>query len=59
MPVYEYICSKCSEDFSVLKLSSREKEPVCPSCGSKEVSKKISAFSCFTASETGSFTGGG
>jgi len=59
MPIYEYTCNNCNETFSVLKLTTREEETTCPSCGSKEVTKKMSAFSCCTPTGTGSsFTGG-
>lgn len=60
MPIYEYACKKCGEIFSVLqKMGSNEKATVCPKCGSQDVSKKISAFSCSSGGSTaGGFTGG-
>lgn len=60
MPVYEYICSQCSEEFSYLKLKREEAEPSCPVCGSLEVVKKLSAFSFGAYPQQGSaFRGGG
>lgn len=59
MPVFEYICNKCSHTFSVLILSSKQEETKCPKCGSSDIAKKISAFCCSTPSGGGTFTGGG
>jgi putative FmdB family regulatory protein len=55
MPIYEYKCSKCSRLFSVLqKIGMSEKDTVCPDCGSNDVKKLLSAFSC-SAAEGGAF----
>lgn len=44
MPIYEYYCKQCADEFE--KLVLRESEEVsCPSCGSNEVERKVSAFS--------------
>ncbi len=46
MPIYEYSCGKCKTIFSLLqKISSSEKDTVCPKCGSKDVKKKFSVIS--------------
>lgn len=66
MPIYEYICKKCGEGFVLLqRIGATEKDTVCPSCGSQEVKKKLSAFSCsgssvssFSPHSTGSYGGG-
>ncbi len=42
MPIFEYRCNACGEDFEVLVLGKRE--VCCPKCGSKELTKKMSAF---------------
>jgi putative FmdB family regulatory protein len=42
MPIYEYRCNGCGEDFEILVLGSRE--ICCPKCSSKELKKKLSAF---------------
>ena len=43
MPIYEYSCKKCSEEFEILhKVDEKPKEP-CPACGSKSIARKISA----------------
>jgi putative FmdB family regulatory protein len=49
MPIYEYMCGKCQEQFSLFQsIYASEKDTVCPKCGSKEVKKKISGFSCLS-----------
>lgn len=57
MPIYEYRCKKCNTDFTVLKMSSRQEETACPACGSRDVARKLSSFSCSASS--GGFSGGG
>ena len=67
MPIYEYICMKCNNKFSLLQsLYPEPKDTECPKCESKEVKKMFSAFSCASGSEGGSsgahapsFGGGG
>jgi putative FmdB family regulatory protein len=66
MPIYEYLCKKCKEDFSVYQsIQGSEKGATCPRCGAKEVKKKISGFSCGTVGggptptgSTGGYGGG-
>ncbi len=45
MPIYEFMCEKCSHRFEELVLLSDKKKPVCPKCGSKMVKKLMSAGS--------------
>ena len=42
MPIYEYVCMKCSEEFELLVFSNKQAE--CPKCGAKDVTKKLSLF---------------
>ncbi|HPR65311.1 MAG TPA: zinc ribbon domain-containing protein [Thermoanaerobaculia bacterium] len=42
MPLYEYACQACGESFEMLVFSSAETVD-CPSCGSEDVRKKVSA----------------
>ncbi len=59
MPIYEYSCNKCSEIFSVFRsINAGEKETKCPKCGSSDVKKKISSFSCCSMGDGGSASGG-
>ena len=47
MPVFEFECKDCRKRFEILALVQRakkEKEVVCPGCGSSEVVKQFSAF---------------
>jgi putative FmdB family regulatory protein len=47
MPIYEYMCLKCNEKFSLLQsLYPAEKKTECPKCSSTEVKKILSSFSC-------------
>jgi len=48
MPIYEYVCNKCNETFSLLQPTGKAgNDTVCPGCGSSDVKKKISIFSGF------------
>ena len=42
MPIFEYKCSSCGEDFEKLVFGSQEIK--CPKCESSEVVKKFSVF---------------
>jgi len=45
MPVYEYHCETCGEDFDLFVRSATQRsEPECPHCGSTDVKKAISLF---------------
>jgi len=45
MPIYEYVCKKCSHQFELLRLSSNGFKGVkCPECGSGKAEKKLSTF---------------
>ncbi|MGD1995502.1 MAG: zinc ribbon domain-containing protein [Anaerolineae bacterium] len=45
MPVYEYRCSKCGEQFDKLVRSlSTQQNVECPHCGSEDLKKVISLF---------------
>ena len=43
MPIYEYVCKKCGNEFEVLVFNKDEK-PECPACGAKKPTKKMSSF---------------
>jgi len=43
MPIYEFVCTECKNNFEKLVKNSKQKVP-CPKCGSKKVEKKFSAF---------------
>ena len=45
MPIYEFACPKCRRIFSFLsKRVNPERQPVCPQCGNKKLSKQMSRF---------------
>ncbi len=59
MPIYEFICNKCQNKFEQFVLSiAGVKEVRCPSCGSENVTKQFSTFSCMSGMG-GSFSSGG
>ena len=43
MPIFEYKCIKCEENFEKLVMGSNP-QINCPKCGSDEVNKKFSVF---------------
>jgi len=43
MPIFEYVCKTCGEEFEKL-LPAVDAKTNCPKCGSKEVGKKLSRF---------------
>jgi len=68
MPIYEYICMKCNERFSLLQnISCDQKETKCPTCSSGDLKKMMSSFCCASGSgksmsssvPSGGFSGGG
>lgn len=45
MPVYEFRCNSCQQKTSFLvKSISEPLSPVCPACGSKELTRLVSSF---------------
>lgn len=46
MPIYEYKCNKCTNQFEMLTIGMSEKVvAVCPKCKSRKTSRMMSAFS--------------
>ena len=51
MPIYEYICLKCNEKFSLLRsIDASDHDTDCPKCTSNDVKKVISSFCCSSGS---------
>jgi putative FmdB family regulatory protein len=44
MPIYEYKCEKCNNEFEYLVLGGND-EVVCPECDTKKVNRVMSACS--------------
>ena len=54
MPIYEYRCAKCGEEFQELILSRSDQAHVaCKSCGSPDVTKLMSGAAVRMASPSG------
>lgn len=57
MPIYEYTCNKCGEDFEKLVFGNKPVD--CPKCSSQDIKKKLSSFGMsgvekpFTGSSSG------
>jgi len=57
MPMFEFHCSSCDNEFEELVLSSAAESSIkCPNCGSPAVEKKMS---CFSGKSGSSPAGGG
>jgi len=59
MPIYEYSCKTCNRKFELLRRFSDTAEVTCPKCGSVEVVRKISTFSCGMGGPASGGSGGG
>jgi putative FmdB family regulatory protein len=55
VPIYEYVCLDCQEQFETLVLGSDE-EVTCPSCQSDKLER---AMSCFAKGSSGTKSGSG
>jgi putative FmdB family regulatory protein len=50
MPLYEYQCNTCGEEFEkMVRFSEAELTPACPACQGEDTRKKISAFASLAA----------
>ncbi len=54
MPMYEYTCKECNEEFEELVSLSEKENPPCPRCNSKNTEKKMSLFGGIDDSGSGS-----
>lgn len=54
MPLYEYHCESCEHDFEKRRAIQEADAPLqCPTCESKEVTRKLSLFIALTKSDAG------
>ena len=55
MPIYEFICRQCGQEFEkIVFVSDEGKTFSCPSCGNRKTEKLMSGFSCGKRSASGS-----
>lgn len=59
MPIFEYRCKSCENEFEKLVFRSDDTDIECPSCHSPQVQKKMSAASIRTADAFGGGAGAG
>lgn len=51
MPIYEYQCSDCEEEFEIMcSMSERDESPECPKCGGTSTERQMSSFAVGSAS---------
>lgn len=55
MPIYEYTCQDCGDEFELLVNSSTQ--PTCPSCQSQRLEKEFSTFAAHGAEKAASVSG--
>lgn len=57
MPLYEYQCESCQEEFEqIVRFSEADLMPACPKCGSQETHKKISVSAAIGGTSSSSFS---
>ena len=53
MPVYDYVCKQCHQEFEkVLTLKEHDKPVTCPNCGSSEVEEAVVPFFAVSPSKS-------
>lgn len=60
MPLYEYRCNTCGDEFEkMLRFSEADRLPVCPKCASPDTQKRLSRVVSFGTSSSGSGSSSG
>ena len=55
MPLYEYYCEDCGEEFEkIVRFSEADLTQACPNCGAAHTYKKISAVASYGSNAAGS-----
>lgn len=53
MPLYEYHCRNCGRPFErLLGMSQADQSQACPTCGSQETQRQVSAFAVAGSSQS-------
>jgi putative FmdB family regulatory protein len=52
MPIYDYQCRKCRKRSEILVLPNQKQRPVCPACGSADLSKQFSGAASVSTTRT-------
>lgn len=48
MPLYEYHCNQCGDEFEkMVRFSEADRSPTCPTCQSQDTHKKLSTVASF------------
>ena len=54
MPLYEYICQECGQEFEkMVRFADANQPPECPTCQSSNTHKRISIFASHGPGERG------
>lgn len=54
MPIYEYQCEACGEEFEEFRFPTEsDEDAICPKCGAKKAKRTISTFSSAGSGESG------
>ncbi len=53
MPIFEYHCNQCKNEFEKLVFSGEEQSITCPNCNTEDVGKKMSVSSFMGSSSMG------
>ena len=56
MPIYEFACEECDENFEKLVRISGVSQVTCPNCGSVKTKKKMSTFASHLEGGSSSFS---
>jgi len=52
MPIFEYLCKACGNQFEFLKLPTAPAAATCPACQSEDLEKLLSGFAMSTVEMT-------
>ena len=52
MPIHEYVCKACRQQFDFLLHPAAKTEPFCPACQSRDLEKLMSGFAVSTVERT-------